>query len=180
MIRPDLFPRWLLLLSALLLPPLPSVAAERDPATHFFHDSFGNLQEELETAREEGKKGVMLFFEMDDCPFCHRMKQQVLNQPDVQDYFRKHFRLLTIDIEGDVELVDFDGNETTEKAFATKKHRVRATPVIAFFDLDGKRIARYIGATRDAREFMLLGRYVAEEHYKNGSFTRFKRAQRGQ
>jgi hypothetical protein len=27
---------------------------------------------------------------------------------------------------------------------------VRATPVFAFFDLDGKLVARYTGATRDA------------------------------
>ncbi len=168
------------LVSLALLMPLTLLAAGRDPATHFFNESFGDLQEELETAREEGKKGIMLFFEMDDCPFCHRMKRQVLNRPEVQDYFRKHFRLLTIDVEGDVELVDFDGNETTEKDFATKQHRVRATPVIAFFDLEGRRVARFIGATRDAEEFMLLGRYVAEGHYKNGSFTRFKRAQRKQ
>ena len=170
--------RIVLVLLTLLLAVPPLQAAGRDPATHFFDESFGNLQEELETARDEGKKGLMIFFEMDDCPFCHRMKREVLNRPDVQDYYRKHFRILSLDIEGDVELVNFKGEETTEKDFATREHRVRATPVIAFFDLDGKRITRFIGATRDAREFLLLGRYVAEGHYREGSFTRFKRAQR--
>lgn len=105
------------------------------------------------------------------------MKREVLNQPEVQDYFRKHFRIISIDIEGDLELIDFNGKQTTQKDFATKTQRVRATPVIAFFDLSGKRIARFTGATRDAREFLLLGHYVAEGHYKNGSFTRFKRSQ---
>ncbi len=168
----------LLLLAILPVAFSAAQAAGRDPATHFFDESFGNLQEELETAREEGKKGLMIFFEMDDCPFCHRMKREVLNRPDVQDYYRKHFRNLSIDIEGDVELVNFSGEQTTEKDFATREHRVRATPVIVFFDLDGKRVARFIGAPRDAREFLLLGRYVAEGHYRDGSFTRFKRAQR--
>lgn len=149
----------------------------RDPATHFFVEFFGDLNEELETARDEGKKGLLIFFELDDCPFCHRMKRDVLNLPEVQAYFRKNFRPISIDIEGDTELVDFQGNETTQKAFA-EKQRVRATPVIAFFDLDGKRIARLTGATKDKEEFMLLGRYVAEGHYKNTSFSRFKRAQR--
>jgi thioredoxin-related protein len=26
------------------------------------------------TARAEGKQGVLIMFEMDDCPFCSRMK----------------------------------------------------------------------------------------------------------
>jgi hypothetical protein len=29
----------------------------RDPGEHFFHSTFGDFSEELEIAREEGKKG---------------------------------------------------------------------------------------------------------------------------
>ncbi len=43
------------------------------------------------------------------------MKETVLNQPTVQHYFNQHFLSLTIDIEGDIEMVDFDGNETTQR-----------------------------------------------------------------
>ena len=119
-------------------------------------------------------------FEMDECPFCHRMKATVLNQPDVQDYFREHFLIFPVDIEGDVEVVDFKGNTTTMKDFAFKQYRVRATPVFAFYDLDGKYIkrARFTGATRDKDEFLLLGRYVVEGAYKKQSFTRYKRSAR--
>ncbi len=146
-------------------------------ASGFFDDSFGDLQEELAIARQEGKQGVMLFFETEDCPFCHRMKRDVFSRPEVQKYFHQHFRLIPIDIEGDVEITDFQGQPTTMKAFAAK-HRVRATPVMAFFDLDGKRVATYIGATRDAREFLLLGEFVADGHYKTTNFVKFKRARR--
>ena len=157
----------------------PAMATQsRDPGEYFFQESFGDFQEELALAREENKKGILIFFEMDECPFCHRMKTTVLNRPDVQDWYRKHFRIFALDIEGDVTIKDFDGTEITQKDFAFKKHRVRATPVIAFFDLDGKRVARYTGATRDAEEFMLLGRFVAEGAYRNTNFTRYKRAQR--
>ncbi len=153
-------------------------AAGRDPGVYFFQETFGNLQDELETAKEEGKQGVMLFFEQDDCPFCHRMKRTILNQPDVQAYFRQHFRIISIDIEGDLPLTDFNGRETTQKDFSFKQHRVRATPVIAFFDLDGKRIMRYTGAVGGKAEFLLLGKFVAEGHYKTMRFTRYKRENR--
>jgi thioredoxin-related protein len=169
------------LLAIFLLSTSLPVLAElpRDAATHFFHDSFWDLPEELEIAREEEKRGVLVMFEMDECPFCHRMKATILNQPDVQDYYREHFRILSLDIEGDVELTDFDGRTLPMKAFA-EAYRVRATPVFAFFDIDGNYIkrARFTGAVRDKEEFMLLGRYVVEQAYADMPFTRYKRAAR--
>ncbi len=168
-------PLFLITAAFALLSYLNGVAGE--DAGGFFDDSFGDLQEELAIARQEGKQGVMLFFETDDCPFCHRMKRDVFRRPEVQKYFHQHFRLIPIDIEGDVEMTDFEGKPTTMKAFA-RRHRVRATPVMAFFDLKGRRVATYIGATRDAEEFLLLGQFVAEGHYKTTNFTKFKRARR--
>jgi thioredoxin-related protein len=154
-------------------------AATRDPGEYFFQESFGDYQEELATAKEENKKGVMIFFEMDDCPFCHRMKKDILNQSEVQEYFRHNFRVFSLDIKSDVKMVDFEGKQVSQKDFAFKQHRVRATPVIAFFDLDGQKIMSYTGTTRDAKEFLLMGKFVAGGHYKNPSFTKFKREQRG-
>lgn len=157
-----------------------AVEKPRDAEQHFFNETFGDFSEELENARESGKQGVLLMFEMDECPFCHRMKTTILNQPDVQAYFREHFMIFPVDIEGDVEVVDFKGKTTTMKDFSFKQYRVRATPVFAFFDLDGKYIkrARFTGATKDKDEFLLLGKYVVEEAYKKQSFTRYKRSTR--
>ncbi len=153
-------------------------ALTRDSGAHFFDQTLGDFSEELEVAREQGKTGILLMFEMDECPFCHRMKTTVLNQPSVQDYFKKHFLVFPVDIEGDVEITDFSGQMLTQKDFAFKQFRVRATPVFAFFDLQGKLVARYTGATRDAEEFLWLGEYVVSGEYKNSSFTRYKRTRK--
>lgn len=168
-----------LLLVILSLAALQSYAAEapRDPSTYFFNETFGDFSEELANAKAQGKQGVMLFFEMDECPFCHWMKVNVLNQPEVQKYYREHFLMFPVDIEGDVEITDFAGKTTTQKNFAVK-NRVRATPVIAFFDLNGKLVHRHTGRTADVQEFMLMGRYVAEGKYKQMRFTKFKRENR--
>lgn len=157
-----------------------SQAASRDPATFFFEETFGNFQEELGLARQDGKQAILIFFEMDDCPFCRRMETTVLNQPQVQDYYRKHFRIFSMDIEGDVEITDFQGRHTTQKDFAFKQYQVRATPVIAFFDLDGKLIARHTGPTSGVEDFLWLGDYVVGGHYRTESFARFKREKRRQ
>jgi len=147
----------------------------RDPYKYFFHETFGNLQEELQRAKDEGKKGVLIFFEMDECPFCHRMKETVLNQPEVQAYFRQYFINIDIDIEGDVEINNFKGEPITQKQFAVKVNRVRATPVFAFYDLDGKQVVRYTGATSSVQEFMWLGEFFISGEYKKSKFSRYKR-----
>lgn len=162
----------LLVISGLL-----QAATPRDPEEYFFDQTFGDFSEELITAKEGGKQGILIMFEMDECPFCHRMKTTILNQPEIQDYFKQHFLIFSVDIEGDVEITDFQGKNMPMKDFAFKQFRVRATPVFQFFDLHGKPIkrARYTGASKNAQEFLLLGKFVAEQAYKNTNFTRYKR-----
>ena len=170
---------WLILLC--VAPGLLQATTARDPYQYFFQASLGDLTEELEIAREEGKQGIFVFFEMDECPFCHRMKQTVLNQTDVQEYFADRFHSLSIDIEGDIEIVDFKGNDTTQKEFA-RSNRVRATPLLAFYDLQGNLLFKYVGAPSGKEEFIWMGEYVAEQIYlqkddsgRNIRFARYKR-----
>jgi thioredoxin-related protein len=148
-------------------------AETRDPASYFFQPKFGDFKAELQTAREQGKKGVFLFFEMDDCPFCARMKSTILNQSDVQDAYRAHFLLYPVDVNGDTQMTDFQGRQTTEKAFALA-NRVRATPTMLFVDLDGKVVTRYTGPTKDKAEFLLLGKYVSDGAYATEPFIKYK------
>lgn len=147
----------------------------RDPYQFFFNETWGDFSEELANAKESNKKAILIFFEMDECPFCHWMKDNVLNQPKVQAYFREHFLNFSVDIEGDIEISDFTGNAMTQKHFSEKIHRVRATPVFGIFDLKGKRIARFTGRTSNIEEFMWLGEYVVDGHFNKMSFVKFKR-----
>lgn len=162
-----------LLIAFLFLLAAPAWAETRDPANHFFQAKFGDMQADLQEARKQGKKGIFLFFEMDDCPFCERMKTTILNQSDVQDAYRAQFLLYSIDVNGDTQMTDFQGRETTEKDFALA-YRVRATPALLFFDLDGKMVARHTGPTKDKAEFLLLGKYVAEGAFASQPFAKYK------
>lgn len=153
-------------------------AAPRDPYKYFFNETWGDFKEELANAKEQGKKGILIFFEMDECPFCHYMKKNVINQSEVQEYYRRHFLNFSVDIEGDVEMVNLKGKTTRQKDFAFREFRVRATPVIMIIGLDGKPIHRHTGKTSGVGEFMLMGKYIVDGHYKTTSFTRFKRKHR--
>jgi thioredoxin-related protein len=151
----------------------------RDPSKHFYEQSLGTLTDDLEDAKSSGKKGILIFFQQKDCPFCHRMKNTVLNQREVQDYYRERFLILDMDIESNADYTDFNDNPTTPKKFFSVVTRNRnATPVFAFFDLEGKLVVRYTGATSGVEEFMWLGEYASEGIYKKQSFTRYKRERR--
>jgi thioredoxin-related protein len=150
-------------------------AETRNPDAHFFDQTFGDLKADLDNARKSGKKGALVMFEMEGCPYCKAMREHVLNQSEVQDYYRKHFVIFSIDVKGDTELTDFSGKRATEKEFATQ-FRVKVTPVFQFFDLDGKPAATHVGIAKGGvKEFLALGRYVAEGAYEDGSFAQYKR-----
>jgi thioredoxin-related protein len=149
-------------------------------ADPFFDETFGNYQEELEVAKEDGKKGVFIFYHMEECPFCHRMRTTILQDPEVIKFYKSNFMTIMHDIEGSHQITDFDGFEETAQNIAEKRYRVRATPVMMIFDTNGTPVVRYTGPTRTKQEFMWLGEYVVDGSYKKQSFTAYKRARKAQ
>ncbi len=141
----------------------------------FLKMSFLNLKEDLEEANKEGKY-LFLMFHQEGCPFCDKMYRITFQEPKVKDYFTKHFYMVLIDIKGSNPLITLEGKETTEKEFSHKM-RVRATPLFIFLDRDGKEILKMVGYI-PAKDFLLIGKYIVEGHYKKESFYKFLRKHR--
>ena len=141
----------------------------RDPRQYFFIQSFGDLPEELLTARSQHKQGILLFFEADGCPYCAAMLKGVLSQKKVQDWYRERFSSIAIDIRGDVEIKDFDQITLPEKVFAEHR-RVLLTPTLSFIDLDGVEVYRHTGMVKTAEELLLMGEYIEGKHYFDTEF----------
>lgn len=152
-----------------------AASGERPADTHFFDASFGDLKEELALARKEGKKGLFLMYAAEDCSPCIRMKATILNQARVQDHFRRHFRVLHIDFNGDTEVTDFEGRAMRAKDFAQKVARVIGTPTFAVIGLDGRELLRFYGPTRDVEEFMLFADYIVAGEYRSRPFDAYRR-----
>ena len=126
---------------------------------------------EIEVLAEENKR-LILFFHQPGCPYCDKMRARVFPHAEVQDYYSKHFVLLENNIKGNLDVVMPDGSEGTEADFG-RKLRVRATPVIAFFDTDGTLALQTTGYL-DPKQFLLAGRYVTDGVFKSDvSFFRY-------
>jgi thioredoxin-related protein len=166
--------RIVLSLSLLSLLVLQADASEgpRDPREFFFSQTFGDLPEELEEARQAGKWGLLLFFEQEGCPYCEHMMKTILNQASVQDWYRERFVSLSVDINGDIELTDVDGIALPSKVFA-RHRRVKTTPTISFIDLSGAEVYRRVTMVSGPREFMLMGQYIVDGRYTDTAWRQY-------
>jgi thioredoxin-related protein len=170
--------RRLALVALVLAPALATAQAygpKRDPMRRFFTPSLGDLKAEAADARAAGKQAVFVMYVRDDCPYCERMKRDVLSLEAVQEYYRSTFAVLAVDVKGAVPIVDFAGRSTTEKGFAAAQG-VKFTPVIVFYDFEGRPLAQHKGEIRDPGEFLLLGRFVASGAYRTHSFAEYKQS----
>lgn len=172
--------RWALIVLCLLIPAAHAApqTAYRDPIDYFFHPFLGDLRAEATDAKKAGKHAIVVMYEFDDCPYCARMKREVLSRPDVQEYYRRNFQVFQIDTKGDQEITGFDGTNTIEKEFA-RAAGVRATPTFVFYGFDGKPLVTRVGGIYDPQEFLLLGKYVASGAYRSQTFAAFRKSQKG-
>lgn len=118
---------------AMALPAWADVAPMGDDGLYkepWMRDTFKDLREDLAEANAEGRR-LVLFVEQRGCIYCHKMHEEVFSQPDVAEYIEENFFVVQINLHGDTEITDFDGESLSEKA-ATRKWRVLFTPNIVF------------------------------------------------
>lgn len=117
-----------------LLIALPVAAAELgDDGLHktgWMRDTFKDLREDLEEANAEGKR-LVLFFEQRGCIYCTKMHKEVFPRPEIDAYIRDNYFVVQLNLHGDTEVTDFDGEVLSEKAMA-RRWNVMFTPTILF------------------------------------------------
>lgn len=109
----------------------------------WFKESFLNLREDVEEAKENNKR-VLLYFYQDGCPYCSKLLQDNFGQKKLADKTQKYFDVIAINMWGDKEVVDLKGISTTEKKFA-EKMKVMYTPTLLFLTEQGKKALRVNG-----------------------------------
>jgi thioredoxin-related protein len=104
----------------------------------WFHESFFNMKDDFQEARDAGK-GFVVVFEQRGCIYCKKMHEQVLSKKYINDYVRDNFMVVSLNLWGDREVTDFDGKVMNEKQLA-RRWGVIYTPTVLFFtdDLAGK------------------------------------------
>ncbi|MGE0875990.1 MAG: thioredoxin family protein [Burkholderiales bacterium] len=171
---------WLRLsILVLLAAALPGRAADlRDPVDHFFHAFLGDLRAEVAEAARTKRKGVVVMYHFDECPACTRMKKQVLNRPAVQDWYRREFVVIGIDMRGAQPVTGLDGRTMEERAYA-KAVEIRGSPTFDFYAPDGTRIYRHVGGIYEPDDFLALGEFVASGASRTQTFAEYRQKSPG-
>ena len=123
----------LTLLTAVFLGNTTAAATVGDDGLHiqpWIRDTFKDLQEDLDEANAEGKR-LAIFFEQRGCIYCTKMHESVYPDPELSYYIEENFFVIQLNLHGDLEVVDFDGDTLTEKQIA-RKWGILFTPSVIF------------------------------------------------
>ena len=96
----------------------------------WMRDTFKDLREDLDEANSEGKR-LVLMFEQRGCIYCSKMHKDVYSREHVSNYIDENFFVVQLNLHGDLEVTDFDGEVLSEKAMA-RKWNVLFTPTVLY------------------------------------------------
>lgn len=117
----------------LLAVPLAMAAEIGDDGLHkepWMRDTFKDLREDLAEANAEGKR-LMIIFEQRGCAYCTKMYETVFPVPEIDALIRENYFVVQMNLFGDVEVTDLNGDVRSEKDMAMK-WGVMFTPTMIF------------------------------------------------
>ncbi len=134
----------------------------------WFRLSFLNMQDELHEVTAFNKRGLIVYFGQEYCPYCKALLETNFGSRDIEQYTRNNFDVLAIDIHGQKRVTDLQGKEMSEKAFADRE-KVNLTPTLVFYDRDGIEALRLQGYYPPYK-FRAALEFVADGHYRDEPF----------
>lgn len=147
----------------------------------WFLESFLELADDIEEARSEGKRFAIMW-ELEGCPYCRETHFVNLQDPEIREFVKSNFLILQLNLQGTRMVVDFDGEEMSEKALA-RKYAIRFSPTFQFFPdaVDAgtakpkdREVMRLPGYFRPPH-FLAMFAYVHERAYERLRFRGFLR-----
>lgn len=98
--------------------------------TAWMHDTFRDLREDLAEAGADGKR-LMILVEQRGCIYCTKMHEEVYPVPAIDAVLSEKYFVIQVNMFGDIEITDFDGEVLSEKE-AVRKWGLLFTPTMMF------------------------------------------------
>lgn len=138
----------------------------------WFKESFLEIADDVAEASEHNKH-VLLFFHLNDCPYCKRMLDENFRQGPIKEQIQQNFDTIAINIRGDREIAMSEELNTSEKNLADYL-QVLYTPTIIFLDAQNQTVLRLNGF-RSSQAFKQALDFVQSKSYQSTSFSDYKR-----
>jgi len=171
----------LILVTAILLPAASAASETRGKITGgvlheppaWFKESFLEIADDVDDASEAGKH-VLLFFELDGCPYCDRMLEESFEAEPLSSYIQANFDTIAINIKGDREIAFNEEISVTEKELG-EILKVYSTPALLFLNADNKTIVR-VNGYRAPERFRQVLEFVATRSYQTTTLADYLQA----
>lgn len=137
----------------------------------WFKLSFLEIDSDIKEAKEQNKKGLIIYFGQKFCPYCKAHIKNNWGQDDIVKYTQKNFDVIAINVKGQRPVVDANGKTYTEKTFSALK-KTNFTPSILFYNTKGQEVLRLRGY-RPPYQFRAALEYVADKHYAKETFRNY-------
>ena len=98
--------------------------------TSWMRDTFKDLREDLAEANDEGKR-LLIMFEQRGCIYCDKMHRDIYPDPTISEMIADNYFVVQMNLHGDIEVTDFDGEVLSEKHMA-RKWGMLFTPSLLF------------------------------------------------
>ena len=139
----------------------------------FKKDPFTDLSETLQTARANGKQGLMVLFTTYGCSYCDLFIRKSLGNPEIASLVQANFASVGLEIFDDAEMTDPRGTDTAIKHFA-KREGVEYSPTLLFYGDGGIRVLRAVGYQSSER-FVKIIEYVTGNRFQHESLSEYFR-----
>ena len=136
----------------------------------WFKSSFLDFSDDLDEASDENRH-VMVYFHQNGCPYCAKLVKENFHNPKLVKILKENFDVIETNMWGDREVVDWNGDDYSEKEFASKM-KVQFTPTVLFLDSKGETILRLNGYQKSENFINILG-FLHTNAYKNTSFAKY-------
>ena len=139
-------------------------------STHpdWFKESFLEIADDVDEASEAGKH-VLLFMEMNGCPYCFKMIEENFKDAPYKAFIQDNFDVIALNIKGDREVTLNTETSATEKEIA-ETLGVTYTPTLIFLNSDNKPVAR-VNGYRNIDDFKVVLDYVQQKAYESRTLT---------
>lgn len=141
----------------------------------WFKESFLDIAEDVDEATDAGRH-VILFLEMNGCPYCWKMVEENFKGSDYSDWLRERFDVIALNIRGDREVAMDAETMMSEKALA-EALGVRYTPTVIFLSQTNEPVAR-INGYRNVADFKQVLDYVDAQAYQSQTLADYLDAQK--
>lgn len=137
---------------------------------NWFKQSFLDISEDTHDATINNKH-LMLFIDLDGCPYCTKMlKESFVTKNSTSNFIKKHFDVINLNVKGSRELT-WQGKSMSEKEFAIDLH-IQYSPTILFLDKNQKVVLKLNGY-RTSENFKTILEYIDGKYYKSQTLSEY-------